>query len=203
MPSTTIPSKKQILINLIVAICAAALVLMFAVLPAEYDIDPTGLGKVMGLTQLATDTEEATETFSEVTLEKGEVAYSHEQAANDEIIEILLKPFDEVEYKATLPLGEPLLYSWSTSQGEVYYDFHGEPSHPENFEEGFFQSYEAGEATNAHGSFITPFEGRHGWYWLNYNEFDVTIRLHATGYYGEIFELFRSNQETGPYPTEE
>lgn len=185
-------NKSSLLKSAIVAIVAATVVLLVAVLPAEYNIDPTGLGKLMRLTNLAQASDKVTE--APATIADFAVSNSHQEAARDQTIDILLKPYDEVEYKAILPKGEPMLYNWSTSQGDVYYDFHGEPSNSEEYEEGYFESYEQGDATSAQGSFIAPFAGNHGWYWLNYNDFDVTIRLRANGYYQDIVELYRNNQ---------
>ena len=33
-----------------------------------------------------------------------------------------------------------------------------------------------------------PFSGEHGWYWLNYNEFPVTVTLTVTGYFDDIID---------------
>jgi hypothetical protein len=163
----------------------------------------------MGLTELAAEHDNdsvAEEDHSDehaakdASLDLAPISFLHDAPAKDEVIEIILKPSDEVEYKALLNMGEPMLYSWSVNEGEVYYDFHGEPSHPEEYEEGFFQSYEVGDGVSAaQGSFVAPFEGHHGWYWLNINDFDITIRLQAQGYYSELAEVYRSNQLTGPY----
>ncbi|WP_051484368.1 hypothetical protein [Shewanella waksmanii] len=49
----------------IIALLVAIVVLLVAILPAEYNIDPTGLGKVAGLTQLA-QAEEQPATASQV-----------------------------------------------------------------------------------------------------------------------------------------
>ncbi len=47
-----LPSTKQLLISTVVALVAAFLILIIAILPAEYGIDPTGLGKKLSLTQM-------------------------------------------------------------------------------------------------------------------------------------------------------
>jgi hypothetical protein len=58
---------------------------------------------------------------------------------------------------------------------------------------GYWVRYEEGDGrANAHGSLVAPFSGKHGWYFLNYNEFPVTIRLQLSGYYREVVELNRS-----------
>lgn len=55
-----VQSLKTLLISTISAIFLALIILVTAVWPAEYGIDPTGLGKVMGLTALAPPQQKAT-----------------------------------------------------------------------------------------------------------------------------------------------
>ena len=47
-----LPTSSQLLKSTIIGIISAAVLLVVAVLPAEYGIDPTGLGRVLGLTQM-------------------------------------------------------------------------------------------------------------------------------------------------------
>lgn len=47
-----LPSSRQLLISTVGAAAVASVLLVTTVLPAEYGIDPTGLGKVLGLTQM-------------------------------------------------------------------------------------------------------------------------------------------------------
>lgn len=54
-----VQSLKSLIIASAVATVIAGFVLIIFVLPAEYDIDPTGLGKKMGLTVLAASTAES------------------------------------------------------------------------------------------------------------------------------------------------
>lgn len=46
------PSPAMLRRATVVALLVAALVVVVAVLPAEYGVDPTGLGKRLGLTQM-------------------------------------------------------------------------------------------------------------------------------------------------------
>ena len=46
-------SKRQLLISTLGALAAAGIILVLAVLPAEFGIDPTGIGKLAGLTAMA------------------------------------------------------------------------------------------------------------------------------------------------------
>ena len=47
-----LPSSKQLVRSTVIAIAAAGAILVAVVLPAEYGIDPTGAGKVLGLTEM-------------------------------------------------------------------------------------------------------------------------------------------------------
>lgn len=46
------PSRKRLLTSVVAAIAGAAVILVAFVLPAEYGIDPTGIGKALGLTAI-------------------------------------------------------------------------------------------------------------------------------------------------------
>ena len=47
-----LPSSKKLLKSTILAAATAAVLLVTVVMPAEYGIDPTGIGKVIGLTSM-------------------------------------------------------------------------------------------------------------------------------------------------------
>jgi hypothetical protein len=47
-----LPSAKQLVRSTLLAIAVAAALLVTAILPAEYGIDPTGLGRITGLTEM-------------------------------------------------------------------------------------------------------------------------------------------------------
>lgn len=38
----------------------------------------------------------------------------------------------------------------------------------------------------AHGSFIAPFTGQHGWYWRNLSDERAMITLETSGYYSRL-----------------
>jgi hypothetical protein len=207
-------TKASLLKNLLLAALMAAALAVLVVLPAEYGIDPTGFGAASGLTALAPEHEEPghheeaeheepvddDHSLSEDELSEEDAPFpmgqanAHDGPANTRKFEIVLKPLDEVEYKAVLATGEPMFYNWSVVSGEeVYVDFHGDPTEGE-FPDEYFQSYQEGEMTAAQGSFTATFTGNHGWYWLNISENDITITLEATGYYSVLEEIYRGNQ---------
>ena len=47
-----LPTSRQLLRSTVIAVVAAAAILVTIVLPAEYAIDPTGIGRALGLTEM-------------------------------------------------------------------------------------------------------------------------------------------------------
>ena len=93
--------------------------------------------------------------------------------------------------KAVIDAKQTMIYSWSVSDGEVYYDFHAEPlAGPK----GYFVRYAEGEGSSDSGSLVAPFAGHHGWYWLNISEHPITVHLEVTGYHRELVEVYRARQ---------
>ena len=52
LPPITPSSPRQMLRSVLIALAVALLLLVTVVLPAEYGIDPTGVGRVLGLTRM-------------------------------------------------------------------------------------------------------------------------------------------------------
>ena len=97
---------------------------------------------------------------------------------NDTVVLTLDRLGSDLEYKFHLAANQTFLYSW-TATGLVEFDFHGEPDRPSR--PGEFSSYEAKQGLNGSGSFQAPFDGRHGWYFRNYEEGAVTVTLRTWG----------------------
>ena len=87
------------------------------------------------------------------------------------------------EYKLQLAKDAMLEYSWKTDKGELFFDFHGEPSGDTT---GYFKSFQKGTKPNVSGNLITVFGGTHGWYWKNNNTFPVVITLNVSGEYKRV-----------------
>lgn len=51
-PDRDLPTSRQLRRATILAVVVAASLLLTAVLPAEYGVDPTGMGQRLGLTQM-------------------------------------------------------------------------------------------------------------------------------------------------------
>ena len=82
--------------------------------------------------------------------------------------------------------GKMILYDWSVDRGDIYSDFHG---HDPTISSDFWVRYrEHQEGSSGSGSLVAPFGGEHGWYWLNYNEYPVTVTLTFTGYFDDVID---------------
>lgn len=168
-------SKKTLFKYTLFSIIFAAITLLTIILPAEYNIDPTGIGYTLGLTVFTNI--EAKKSAS-VSLQK--VPKKAKWAT--ETIAITVPANSGVEYKFTMPQYQKLTYQWATNGAALYFDLHGEP---EGDTTGYFESYAIATLTTMEGSFTTPFSGTHGWYWKNTSNTPVTVQLTVKGDYAQ------------------
>ena len=145
----------------------AALALILFVLPAEYDIDPTGLGQKMGLTALAPPTQNA-------------MPQSLKQGVQRDAVVLTIPAGKGIEYKLHMQAYQKANYQWLTDEGQLYVDLHGEPDGDTT---GYFESYTIASVSEMKGSFTAPFTGSHGWYWKNNSTQDIEIQLLFSGDY--------------------
>jgi hypothetical protein len=193
------PTSRRLIASIGAAVLVALIILVVAVLPAEYGIDPTGLGKKMGLTAISAPTRTlqikdvvgGNEKIREVALpDPGEptplpnpaVIQLKAAEAQTKIKTIRLDIDEQTEIKAIMQSAQVIVYSWK-SDGEVYTDFHG---HNPSMGEGFVRYEEQQSGHEGNGSLVAPFDGEHGWYWLNVSDKPVTITLKLTGYFSDI-----------------
>ena len=161
-------SAGKILVATGAAVVVAVVILLAAVLPAEYGLDPFGTGETLGLLALA--------QVQPIAAEPGE--YRLDAA------ELVVRPTEWVEYTYRLEEGGSMLFSWQAT-GELSYNFH---SAPDGAPAGYAESFDAQESDQAHGTYTAPFPGIHGWYWENHGTDNVTISLTTAGFYSTAQE---------------
>jgi hypothetical protein len=201
-PDRQAPSGKQIARSVVLAIVVAAVLLVTAVLPAEYGIDPTGIGRALGFTKLhapATRTIEVkdviggNERVREVPIPApGEptplpnpaVHQSQDAPPQTRTVTVTLGVDKETEIKAIMQEAKVIVYAWRVEGGNVYSDFHGHD--PAIGGEAFVRYREDQETAGDSGSLVAPFAGEHGWYWLNVSPTPVTVTLTLTGFFDDI-----------------
>jgi hypothetical protein len=171
----TVQSKKTLMQASAFAALLAGIVFIIAILPAEFGIDPTGLGKAMRLTQLAGQTPSAQAATTQANTKKQTLPDQEDSVA------ISIPAGKGLEYKFYLMSGDAMRYGWSTKGGELlFFDFHGEPQGDTT---GYFESYTVSTANNVRGSFTATFEGSHGWYWKNKGQTNIIVTLKTEGNY--------------------
>jgi hypothetical protein len=204
-PGWQAPSGQRIALSVGLAFVVGVIVLVVAVLPAEYGIDPTGIGRALGLTELNAPASRTIEVrdvlggnervreveipaFNEpVPLPNPAVHQAEDRPIQTRTVTLTLEPDQETEIKTVLRASKVIEYTWKTDGGLVYCDMHG---HDPAAGQVFFVRYREDQegATEATGSLVAPFDGEHGWYWLNIHDQAVTITLTVTGFFDDIVD---------------
>ncbi|KEA63741.1 hypothetical protein ADIMK_2043 [Marinobacterium lacunae] len=171
-------SARNLATTTLSALAIALLILLTAVLPAEFGIDPTGLGRTMGLDKLHQAGASSTR------LEPPIAVWKSAGAPRSNTIRVPLMPGQGAEIKSVMNPGDNFVFSWQVEGGSVSFDMHGEKPDAH----GAFTSYWIGEnQREASGSFTAPFAGSHGWYWENNGTEPVTVVLQTHGFYGDLY----------------
>jgi hypothetical protein len=201
-----LPSAGQLLKMTALALAIAIVILFTLVLPAEYGIDPTGIGQRLGLASLsagAAAKPAASKPAAAVPSEAAERPISLSEAPELELagmgrvwkasrpyrsdeLSLTLRPNEGAEIKASMEQGERFVFSWVAEGGAVNFDMHGEKVGAKSDD---FTSYWKGRgASGGHGEFQAPFPGTHGWYWRNRGTQPVTIKVKTSGFYEKLYK---------------
>lgn len=189
-----LPTKAQLRRSTIIATIGAIVIGVGVYLPAEYGTDPTGVGSILGLTEMGEIKQQlAAEAAADEALHGGDessslmndifglfVSTAHAQEAWQDEITFTLAPGEFTEIKATMEEGATMTYAWTSTGGRINFDLHAHAG-------GEDVTYERGRGqTSGEGSFETPFAGDHGWFWRNRDDADITVILQLRGDYSEI-----------------
>lgn len=176
------------------ATVAGAAILTLFVLPAEYGIDPTGVGTALGLTRMAEGGEAAEEAPTAAPTAAApavavppqtQASIAKATAMRSDERTITLAPHTGIELKARMQAGDAFVFRW-TATGPLRADMHGEPNGGK--EDEFTDYWKQKDIASQQGSFTAPFAGTHGWYWKNREDVPVTIKVRLDGFYASVFE---------------
>jgi hypothetical protein len=206
-PASELPSSRALLRSTAIAAGVALLLLVTVVLPAEYAIDPTGVGRVLGLTEMGeikmSLAAEAKADAAADAAVKGSPATAREtpaaaapapvapvaaapadSAASTDTTRVELQPGQGREIKVSMREGARVSYEWSVEGGVVNSDTHADrPGTP-------YHGYAKGRAqAGDKGVLVAAFDGRHGWFWRNRGRQPVTVTLRTSGDYRDLKEV--------------
>jgi len=177
--------------------------LVTVVMPAEYGIDPTGIGNAIGLKKMgdikvSLSEEEATDHSNNVVVKdddepaQTEVAVTPNPESADtnpailnHEMQVTLAPDESTEIKVKMSKNNKVQYSWWTDSGKAFFDLHGDSKK----EDINYHSYEKGTEQRKEGELIADFDGNHGWYWRNRTSKTITITIKTRGEYTGIKRL--------------
>ena len=205
-----LPSSRKLLRSTILAALSAAVILVTIVQPAEYGIDPTGVGRVLVLTEMGQiKTRLAAEAAADAAAAKpaADTSLAGTAASNPppaspalqvaspattpvaaatpptswrDEMRFTLTPGEGMEVKLRMKEGEKTVFAWAVEGGMVNYDTHGDSI-------GQSISYEKGRAVSSDdGDLVAAFTGNHGWFWRNRGDADVSLVLRTRGDYSDI-----------------
>lgn len=188
------PSLRTLAKTTAIAFVVALILLVTIVLPAEYAVDPIGTGKMLGLTEIAAPTTTAIELKDTananaplVPKQIGPVGKYPAEYKYD-VVDLVLGPYEYVEYKYRLEQGATMLFSW-TASGALKQDFHGERDGGTVDGKPAEETYDKEDRRQATGSFAAPFPGIHGWYFENPGGTPISIRLTSSGFFSGAVEI--------------
>lgn len=170
---------------------AGALIVLGAIMPAEFNVDPLGLGRLSGISRLWAPEEKQIDPNSA----SGPLARDYDVPLRSDVIEIPLTDFlggakgSELEYKVHMKEGATLVYQWDVTgvdaPRDFHYDFHGHTT-PAPGESMTVSTYKQAFGLSAQGALTAPFDGIQGWQFSNSSEKPVVVRVTLTGFYDLI-----------------
>lgn len=197
-----LPTGAQLLKSTLIAAVIACVILITVVLPAEYAIDPTGIGAALGLKKMgeikkSLETEAKLEETKNITANAPAVdpvasaatatnipATSLESKGGTKIdkASLTLEPNQGAEIKAVMKKGAKVQYKWITDGGRANFDMHAD-SKKQNIK---YYNYEKGSEQSKQGTLVAAFDGHHGWFWRNRTAKPLTVSLEISGDFEEL-----------------
>jgi hypothetical protein len=213
MPSRAdLPTTGQLIRSTAIAAATAVLILVTVVLPAEYAIDPTGIGKVLGLQEMGEIKQQLKEDaeFDDAAL-PSKAAFSNEPSEQSDsaspsatrtapVADQITgedagsqKPMLTENIVITLDPGESAEIKLAMKRdATVEYEWNVDQGHLNSDLHGNgtadqATSYRKGRAENMdQGRLTAAFDGNHGWFWRNRSDVPAKMTLRLRGQYSNV-----------------
>jgi len=206
-----LPTSKRLLRSTVIAIAAAAAILVTVVLPAEYAIDPTGIGRALGLAEMGEiKAQLAREAEADRAIDAPAPAQPAAPASTGPdqqssllgriVAQVLIGP--AAAQTAPAPRNDAMSITLKPGQGaEIKLQMRkgaktkfawtatggvvNFDTHGEpDSAPSSTHSYKKGRGVATdEGVLEAAFDGNHGWFWRNRTKGDVTVTLRTSGDY--------------------
>lgn len=198
--SADLPSSTRLLKSTLIALVVAIVILLVAVLPAEYGVDPTGVGRTLGLREMgeikvslareaaAEDAAEAPAVEDDAAADataasRAVVAAPPADSAWTHITIVNLAPGEGKEVKLLMKQGARATFEWAAVGGPVNHDTHGDST---DAPKSYINYRKATGVTSDSGELMAAMDGSHGWFWRNRGTVPVSVTLRTRGDYAEL-----------------
>lgn len=215
-PQDALPSSRQLARSTATAAAVAGLLLITVVMPAEYGVDPTGMGRLLGLTamgeikvQLAKEAAADAEATRAASSNAPAVSATEPAASAAPVAPLPAAtaaapstapaPSASIrtdEISVTLRPNEGKEVKLSMQQGaRVNYSWSTDrgvvnyDTHADRTAPPAikYHGYAKGQGKRSdEGVLVSAFDGMHGWFWRNRTSQDVTVTLRTNGEYREL-----------------
>ena len=186
--------KGRLIAATLGALALAALIVLGAILPAEFNQDPLGVGRLSGLSRLWAPADRKVDASQGAAR-----AREYDVPFRTDVVEIPLGDFlagadrSELEYKVRMKKDATLIYTWevigAADPRDFHFDQHGHTT-PRPGEAMSVVTYRQAFGLKQQGALTAPFGGIQGWQFSNSGEKPVVVRLRLAGFY----ELIPSGQ---------
>lgn len=201
-PTSTRPLSRGRLIAAVLGTAAlAALIVLGAVLPAEFNRDPLGVGRLTGLSRLWAPADRQLDPAADGVAR----AREYDAPYRSDVIEIPLGGFlegadrSELEYKVRMRRDATLIYAWevvgAVDPRDFHFDQHGHTT-PKAGQPMTVATYRQSFGLRQQGALTAPFDGIQGWQFSNSSETPVVVRLRLAGFY-ELVAPGEAGNEAG------
>ena len=194
VPTKELPSVRVLVWLSLAAVVVVALLGVAVVMPAETDRDPSGVGRMIGLSEmgrikvaLAKDAAGDSGATQPGAAQAERTVTSVSGSRWRDSLTVTLQPAQGIEVKMSMRTSEKAFYAWTTDGGEVYFNMHGEP--PNAPKDYAAHRYGKGTTTADTGELVAAFDGVHGWFWRNRTQQPVKITLKTGGEYLVLKEM--------------
>jgi len=213
--ASELPSTKQLLKSTGLAAVIATALLVTMVLPAEYGVDPTGAGSLLGLTEMGrikmalaaeAEADAAAHSGAEASvppaLQAAPPAGDEQPSAADkpaasamtapEPAQSAVTPDETVTTLQPDEAREIKLVMEEGAKAKYLWFTNGPKVNYDTHGDGSgtnYYSYGKGSSERLEGELTAAFTGNHGWFWRNRSGEPVTITLRTSGDYSDIKEI--------------